>query len=306
MFMTVAGRQQFLSARRFTGILSVSLWVLGFVPAGYGQTDSVSQLIARLKAKDADIRSSAAQDLGEFKDSRAVEPLIAALRDPVYIVRTYVATALGEIKDARAVGPLIAALKDPDSGVRSEAARALGGIKDPRAIGPLITALKDSDDTVRWRASIALGEIKDPRAIEPLIAALRDSEVEDALVKIGAPAVPFLIAAVDDPHWNVQFRVAWALDKIGDPRAVPRLLAALSKHEAAVVAGAMSFFVGRGEPGSEVTLIEVFEKSGGSGLQEFLNSGNPLLEAIARKYAAEHGYHIILGDVSSPRWGAKR
>jgi len=71
-------------------------------------------------------------------------------------------------------------------------------------VEPLIAALKDEDVNVRWPAARALGEIKDTRAIKPLIAALKDAEwivreaAAEALIKIGAPAVEPLIAALTE------------------------------------------------------------------------------------------------------------
>lgn len=109
-------------------------------------------------------------------------------------------TALG----ALAVGPLIVALENGPWQVRQQAAKALGKIGDRRAVEPLIAALGHGRLRVRREAARALGRIADPRAVPPLIAALRDRtgdvrrEGAAALVKIGAPAVPALIAALSD------------------------------------------------------------------------------------------------------------
>lgn len=58
------------------GIL-VCFCALGLVPAGYGQTDRVSQLIDELKDKDSNVRETAAGGLGKINDARTVE----AMRD---------------------------------------------------------------------------------------------------------------------------------------------------------------------------------------------------------------------------------
>jgi len=47
-----------------------------------------------------------------------------------FLVRTSAAEALGEIKDSRVIEPLTAAMKDEDSNVRKSAAEALGKIND--------------------------------------------------------------------------------------------------------------------------------------------------------------------------------
>jgi HEAT repeat protein len=79
-------------------------------------------------------------------------------------------------------------------------------IGDRQAVPPLIQALGDGDRDVRAAACWALGEIGDGQAVPPLIQALgmegRLSDVRaaacEALVKIGAPAVPHLIQALGD------------------------------------------------------------------------------------------------------------
>ena len=204
---------------------------------------AVEPLIAALKDHNSDVREAAAYALGKIKDPRAVEPLIAALKDEDSDVRKAAAEALGEIKDPRAVEPLIAALKDESSSVRRAAAEALGKIGDPRAVEPLIAALKDKDSDVRYAAAKALGEIKDPRAVEPLIAVPKDYysgvryAVTEALVKIGAPAMEPLIAALkdkDSKDSDVRQAAAEALGEIKDPRAVEPLIAALGDESSGV------------------------------------------------------------------------
>lgn len=240
------------------GIL-VCFCLLGLAPAGYGQNDNVSRLIRKLRdPDDYEVRWSAAKALGKIKDPRAVEPLIAALGDPYYDVRMSAAEALGKI-GMPAVTPLIAALTNTNSSVRDTAADALGEIKDPRAVEPLIAALTDANYFVRTGAAYALGEIKDTRAIKPLIAALGKEKVEHstapmrtsrrspawpaptlsnwayyvqesmtkALVKIGAPAIDPLIAALKDTNIGVRWAAVDALGEIKDSRAVEPLIATL-------------------------------------------------------------------------------
>jgi len=273
--------------RCFVAVVLLCFCVPGFVPAGYGQTDRVSRLISELKGKNARVRHRAAEELVKI-GAPAVEPLIAALKDPDSPVRVGAVGVLGNIKDPRAVEPLMAALKDPDSGARGGAAVALGKIKDPRAVEPLMAALKDMDSGVRGGAVEALGEIGPPAA-EPLIAALKD------------------------PDSGVRRSAAWALGDIKDPREVSVLLAAWSEPDLAVIAAASSFFIGRGEPGSEDTLIRALNAQGDSRtVMLFLNSGNSKLEAAAREWAAANSNQpltIVIaggGSVHFVRWGSAR
>ena len=272
-----------------------------------GDPRAVEPLIAALKDGNSDVRK-AAEALGKIGDPRAVEPLIAALIHGLSYYREAAAEALVKIGapavepliaalkgsgmrkaaealvkiGAPAVEPLIAALKDGDFDVRKAAAGALGeiGWKPDKgeagalyliargkwdecvkigapAVEPLIAALKDGNSDVRKAAAEALGKIgwKPDKseagahyliaqgkwdecvkigapAVEPLIAALkgRDSDVRPAagaLAKIGAPAVEPLIAALKDPNSDVRKAAAGALGVIGDARAVRPLIAAL-------------------------------------------------------------------------------
>jgi hypothetical protein len=175
--------------------------------------------------------------------------------------------------------------------------------KTTPAIETLIGDLKAPDYGVRQIAVTWLVASKDPRAIEPLIAALKDADPE------------------------VRLLVAEALGDSKDLRAVSALLASLKMRDMDVIAGAMPFFIGRGEPGSEDALIEVLHKiedklaegaapTGGppsrimTGLElrayrnealmfgdkematYFLNCGNSKLEQAAREWAARHDYLI--------------
>lgn len=110
----------------------------------------------------------------------------------------------------------------------------------------LIGKLSDPDYDTRCAAAQALAELQ---AVEPLVATLKnvapltglsDSNrlmcefAKDALVKIGAPAIEPLIAALKDSHQYVRLAVIEVLGKIGDERTAEVLIAALSDEEASV------------------------------------------------------------------------
>jgi HEAT repeat protein len=125
-----------------------------------------------------------------------------------------------------------------DSMVRESAARALGRIGDPRAVEPLIVAFGKMPEIVAEALDqIGLDQIGDSRAVEPLIANFQyDSDyltghTSDLLIQIGTPAVEPLIAALQDSRWEVRFAAARALGRIGDPRAVEPLIAALKEED---------------------------------------------------------------------------
>lgn len=173
-------------------------------------------------------------------------------------------------------------LKDETSRVRSDAVEALRETRDPRAVEPLVAVLRDNDSGVRKEAARALGEIKDPRAVEPLIKTLRDE------------------------NSDVQQQAAWALGEIGGSRAKEALLEWLNACDLAIVAENYHPFIQNGIPGSVPVLIDALNECGGKDMaQDFLNCGNSQLKQAARAWATEHGYTIIPGSPSGPRWGER-
>lgn len=183
--------------------------------------EEIDHLVHKLKNPSWEIRLSAASDLGETGDIRAVDPLITTLIDPSNSVREFALEALGKLGDKRAVEPLISALSDPDSNVRWQAAKALGQIRDPRAVEPMLAALKNPDVNVRWGAMKALGVIRDHRAVEPLIVALSSQEVwvrrvaAEALGELGNTcAITPLRQTLQDEEWWVRIKAVGALEKL--------------------------------------------------------------------------------------------
>jgi HEAT repeat protein len=173
------------------------------------------------------VRRAAARALGQVGDPRAVEPLIATLEHwGDADVRKAAAEALVKI-GAPAVEPLIAALKDEVEWVRKAAAWALVKIGAP-AVEPLIAALKDGDKGVRRAAAEVLDELKwQPGCDEAGAYYWTTKRQWNECVKIGAPAVEPLSAALKDWDADVRRAAAWALGQIGDARAVEPLSVAL-------------------------------------------------------------------------------
>lgn len=82
-------------------------------------------------------------------------------------------------------------------------------------------------------AIVALGSIGDSRAIDVLILSFRYQNLawiaKDALVKIGSPAVPLLIAALHHENVDVRFMAIRALGETNDPRAIVPLQQVISQ-----------------------------------------------------------------------------
>src|SRR5687767_14749723 len=137
--------------------------------------------------------------LEEEKVKDEIEIQIDLLKDADWVVRREAAITLGEMGDERCVEPLGRALRDGDWHVREVAIEGLGQIGSP-AVELLIKLLRDWD--VRKYAIAALGKIRDERVLDPLMVQLRNDEFKDdalnALVELGQPALPRLVAALKD------------------------------------------------------------------------------------------------------------
>jgi len=181
---------------------------------------------------------------------------------------------------------LITASKDKEAFVRRGAAVALGQIKDAHAVEPLIAALKDENASVRRSAAAALGEIKDVRAAEPLIDALKRDE-----------------------NTGVIQNAAVALGELKDARAVNALLIALDDKRLDILAAVYTFFIRRGEPGTEDILIQVLNEYGSAGMvEDFVDCDNSKLEKAAYLWANVKGYtlrHLPSGR-GKPVWGQEK
>jgi cyclophilin family peptidyl-prolyl cis-trans isomerase/HEAT repeat protein len=147
-----------------------------------------------LKDSEPEVRQMAAFALGLIHDPQAREPLVAALDDPAAVGKGSAAEALGLIGDASAA-PAIAAM----------AAKVL----DAGALAPLPS---DEMDAVRDTP---------PAAFRLALSALVRLKQFDALSSVVLDA-----AAQPRVRW---WPVAFALQRLEDPRALPALLTLLNE-----------------------------------------------------------------------------
>lgn len=124
---------------------------------------------------------------------------------------------------------------------RSWAVAALGAIHEPAAVNALLTLTVDPDPEVRAAVFYALGQQRVPEAITPLMFALSERSpylarlASEALIQIGAPAVPTLCEALDrEVETAVRVNLARALALIADTRSIPALFRALDDDSAIV------------------------------------------------------------------------
>ena len=182
-----------------------------------------SDLIRLLSDSEARVRRRAALAAGRVGLPAAVEPLTRLLTDEEFEVRQMAAFALGLLVDASARPALLKALDDAEPIVQGRAAEALGSIgdrTDADAIGAMVR---------RHVAAGAIAKIEPDDLSYPL-----DPPVEAtrlglyALTKLRA--YDALAAAVLDQQGQPVSRwwpVAYALQRVGDPRAAPTLLTLL-------------------------------------------------------------------------------
>ncbi|MBI5855902.1 MAG: HEAT repeat domain-containing protein [Nitrospirae bacterium] len=171
-------------------------------------------------------------ELEEEKVKDEIDIQVDLLQDPDWVVRREAAVTLGEMGDERCVAPLVRALRDGDWQVREAAIESLGMIGSP-AVEGLLRQLRDWDN--RKAAIRALGKIKDERVLEPLVAQLRHDEfledATDALVELGAPAIPRLIAAMNDKDEMLRKQAVIILGRIKAPEAVDALIEKLNDKD---------------------------------------------------------------------------
>jgi len=115
-----------------------------------------------------------------------------------------------------ALRPLLA---DGDPDRRWWAVRVLALLDNEEAAPLLIERLHDANEAVRCAAALGLGELTSEGAVPALIASLADpsgwvrDSAGDALARIGAPALPALVAAMHSRD-GMRVRATAALRKI--------------------------------------------------------------------------------------------
>ena len=184
---------------------------------------SPSDLIPMLSDEEGRIRRRAALAVGRVGLVDGVQPLAALLADTDVDVRQMAVFALGLIGHASAREPLLKALDDPDPSVQGRAAEALGLIGDRQ------DAAAVSRFALRHVSAGALQKV-DPDDVQyPLGAPTEAARLAIyALVRLGSYEA--LAAAVLDASGQPVSRwwpVAYALQRINDPRAVPALMSLL-------------------------------------------------------------------------------
>lgn len=204
-------------------------------PASDELTDKVADALALGETPEGQDQATGATEtvaLEEEKVKDEIEIQIDLLNDPDWVVRREAVITLGEMGDERCVEPLARALRDGDWQVREVAIEALGQVGSP-AVETLLKLLRDWD--VRKYAIGALGKIRDERVLDPLMQQLKNDEFKDdainALVELGEPSVPKLIAALKDKDEMVRQQAVLGLGRIKSGEAIDPLIAMLQDKD---------------------------------------------------------------------------
>jgi hypothetical protein len=184
-----------------------------------------------------------------------------AVKDPSSSVRLAALAILNRTPGADSIPALREVLKDKDSDVRRAAAEALGNLGDRDSIPALREALKDEDRDLRPAAAEALlmlGEY--PKSVSQMVELAASSGAYGMLEVLWPEAKPRLLAGLWSEH-----EIDWAasaLLHLGHQETIPALIEALHRHGTVEIA------------------------------QWYLKSGEPSLEAAARRWAGAHRYTI--------------
>ena len=200
---------------------------------------AAAQLALLLSDSSVDVRRHAIQALKDYERARPVEAFLTALRDTDKDVRSAAAEALGQTEDPRGLQPLIGMLQqDKSADVRHQAAHALGHLKDRRAADALAVAVRDANADVRMAAIESLGELELSDAPQALIDAMKDENRDvrqaaaNAAAQIGDPkAVPALVVLLRDNDADVRSQAVEALSEIRDTAAINALVAAMQSTD---------------------------------------------------------------------------
>ncbi|MEW6619796.1 MAG: HEAT repeat domain-containing protein [bacterium] len=193
-------------------------------------------LVDRLKDFDRDVRSAAAEAIGNLGDKSALPQLIPLLSDAVGYVRSASAEAIGMLGDKSALPQLIPLLSDANWFVRSAAVEAIGKLGDKSALPQLIPLLSDAEwDVVRSAAAEAIGKLGDKSVLPKLIPLLNDADgyvcsaAARAIGELGDKSVlPKLILLLKDAKWDVRSAAARAIGNVRDKSVLPQLIPLLS------------------------------------------------------------------------------
>lgn len=158
--------------------------------------DKLETALLNLKSPSSEQRELALDQIGTFNPTHAFEIIQPFLSDSDPEVRGTAACNLGDIADHRAIEPLLAVVRnDHDEKVRSEALSALENYFDPAVLRCLIDEVHREKKSRRPRQIVArqLSKYNCEDSVDALIMLLRDEDVYvriftvDSLLELNRP-----------------------------------------------------------------------------------------------------------------------
>ena len=193
---------------------------------------------------DPQVRAACVKSLGQIGEADSVQAVLNRVVDREPAVRIEAARALVLLYGDRADGGLRDLIKDEEAQVRRAAAEAMASLQDDRAAAHLTRALDDSDPQVRLAAVTSLAAMRHDAALSGLAKGLvhADAAVRQAAaeaVKGRSSQVAGLLRTQVSASSTVAARLQTArlLGQMGDPSAVPALLALLENFGRQTPAG---------------------------------------------------------------------
>lgn len=207
---------------------------------------AIPALLAHLAGKLPGDPATAVQLLSKAADARATAALTAEL-ERRRVAQPVVLLALGATGDPAALVPVLSALSSRDPEIRLAAMNAMRPLlgEDGRASDVLIERLADSELEVRVLAAEYLGLVRARQGTEKLLA----------------------LTAADTPP-RLRRAAVDALGEIGDPRALPALLALLREGPGSLRPAAATAITYLGDPAAIAPLLELIAAAKGSSLDD--------------------------------------
>ncbi len=164
------------------------------------------------------------------------------------------------------MGRFLAQLQSSDFADREKAVKELATFYGDEAIAGLVLALEDSDPRIRELAADSLGRTNVCFASQLLIRSQNHRNIEtrklvtEFLVRIGSPAVQFLLDALDDDDPDIRMFAVCMLGRIRDDTTVGALCERLSDGNLKVVRSAVEALGEIGSSKAIPALVATYEK----------------------------------------------
>jgi serine/threonine-protein kinase len=196
------------------------------------------QLVASLLLDpDLEVMNKAIEVVIQLNHPETAKFLIPALKSENEFSRRAAVEILNEVGTTHSIKYLLEAVADEDWWVRSRASDALARIGGPRVVSAVIELIRDKDENIRRAAIEILNTCRDKRAVDQLIEATRDNDwwvserAADALAEIGdVKALPAILAMITKNNRSLPVALA-AAGKLGDQKLLDRILPYLQRPE---------------------------------------------------------------------------